>query len=206
MQNQLDCNIANLGGLYGDMSTEQAAEIITEEILADAYADINFFGYGADRFGSAVREAAQERAGAQQAQGTQETRGPPERYSFEGYDEETGRGIYQSNFPKGTPKAAKAKAILHLIQDVWSKAPIELRVRNEDGSTRIIEAQFDPTYDESGNTPSDATKLMGGNRHGTAAERRVTLDSQTITTKSLQNLRSTIPRKRPVRILQPTKA
>ena len=172
----MDSYLVNLGGLYGNMSTEQAAEIITEEILADAYADINFFGYGADRFGSAVREAAQERAGAQQAQGTQKTRGPPERYSFEGYDEETGRGIYQSNFPKGTPKAAKAKAILHLIQDVWSKAPIELRVRNEDGSTRIIEAQFDPTYDENPRVRTDASKLMGGNRHGSAAEQRVTLD------------------------------
>ena len=79
----MDSYLVNLGGLYGDMSTEQAAEIITEEILADAYADINFFGYGADRFGSAVREAAQERAGTQQAQGTQETRGPPERYSID---------------------------------------------------------------------------------------------------------------------------
>ncbi len=45
----------------------------------------------------------------------------------------------------------------------------------EDG-VRYIEAKFDPTFDETGNTPTDASKLMGGNRHGTSSEQRVTLD------------------------------
>ncbi len=98
------------------------------------------------------------------------------RYSFEGYDEETGRGIYRSNFPKGTPKAAKAERILWYIQNVWSKKPIDLIIRNSDGSTRRIKAQFDPDYSADKNVRTDASKLMGGNRHGTAAEQRVTLD------------------------------
>ena len=68
---------------------------------------------------------------------------PSGKNSFRGYDEETGRGIYESNFPKGTPKAAKAERILQYIQNVWSKKPITLVVESEDGSTRKIQAQKD---------------------------------------------------------------
>ena len=93
-----------------------------------------------------------------------------------GTDSETGKPVYESNFPKGTPKAAKAQHILSLIQNVWSKKPIPLTVRNEDGSTRMIKAQFDPTFDKGENTRTDASKLMVGNRHGSAGEQRVTLD------------------------------
>lgn len=93
-----------------------------------------------------------------------------------GTDSETGKPVYESNFPKGTPKAAKAQHILSLIQNVWSKKPIPLTVRNEDGSTRTIKAQFDPTFDKGENTRTDASKLMVGNRHGSAGEQRVTLD------------------------------
>lgn len=96
------------------------------------------------------------------------------KYSFQGYAED-GRGKYQSNFPKGTPKTAKSQRILRYIQDVWSKKPIRLKI-NEGGIERYIYAQFDPTYDESKNEFNDATKLMGGNRHGTSSEQRVTLD------------------------------
>ena len=93
-----------------------------------------------------------------------------------GTDEESGKPIYQANFPKGTPKAAKAQHILSLIQNVWSKKPISLVVRDADGSTRTIEARFDPTYIEEEGVQTDAKKLMGGNRHGTSSEQRVTLD------------------------------
>ena len=96
--------------------------------------------------------------------------------SFEGYDKETGKGIYRSNFPEGTPKSAKAKRILDYIQNVWSKKPISLWVEEENGEKRKIQAQFDPTYDETGNTISDASKLMGGNKRGNGHEKRVTLD------------------------------
>lgn len=93
-----------------------------------------------------------------------------------GTDEKSGKPIYQSNFPKGTPKAAKAQRILSLIQNVWSKKPISLVVQDADGSTRTIEARFDPAYIEEEGVQTDAKKLMGGNRHGSAAEQRVTLD------------------------------
>ena len=95
-------------------------------------------------------------------------------YSFEGYAED-GKGMYRSNFPKGTPKTAKSKVILDYIQNVWSKNPINLKI-NENGETKTITAQFDPTYSEDKNVRTDASKLMGGNRHGTASDQRVTLD------------------------------
>lgn len=94
--------------------------------------------------------------------------------SFKGYAED-GKKIYESNFPKGTPKAAKSERILNYIQNVWSKKPIPLVISNGETS-RTIYAQFDPTMDETQNTPSDASKLAGGNRHGTHSEQRVTLD------------------------------
>ncbi len=92
--------------------------------------------------------------------------------SFQGYSED-GKGMYKGNFALGTPKKAKGERILKYIQDVWSKKPIVLRI-DKNGQIRYIEAHFDPTYD--GTTPTDASKLMGGNRHGTSAEQRVTLD------------------------------
>ncbi len=95
------------------------------------------------------------------------------KHSFRGYAAD-GRGMYEGNFPKGTPKQAKADVILRYIQNVWSKKPIRLIVK--DGvNDRIIHAKFDPEYDEGGSN-TDASKLMGGNRHGSAAEKRVTLD------------------------------
>lgn len=96
------------------------------------------------------------------------------RNSFQGYAED-GKGKYRGNFPKGTPKKAKSEKILNYIKNVWSKKPIKLVIK-EGEKTKTIYAQFDPYYDESGNTVSDASKLMGGNRHGTSAEQRVTLD------------------------------
>ena len=97
------------------------------------------------------------------------------KYSFKGYAPDTGRGIYQSNFPLGTPKKEKAARILGFIQNVWSKKPIELVVE-ENGEKRVIQAQFDPTYDENPRVQTDASKLMGGNRHGNASDKRVTLN------------------------------
>ena len=116
-------------------------------------------------------EAATENGTATPNNGTERVRN-----SFKGYDEETGKKIYEANFPKGTPREAKAERILHYIQNVWSKKPISLVIRNKDGSSRKIEAQFDPTYSEQQGEETDARKLMGGNKHGSAAEKRVTLD------------------------------
>lgn len=115
---------------------------------------------------------------ARNNRGTMEKAAPAEsrQQARVGTDEESGKPIYQANFPKGTPKAAKAQRILSLIQNVWSKKPISLVVQDADGSTRRIEAKFDPTFDEGENTRTDASKMMVGNRHGSASEQRVTLD------------------------------
>ena len=117
---------------------------------------------------NALMDAARNNRGTVEAESRQQAR--------VGTDAESGKPIYQSNFPKGTPKAAKAQHILSLIQNVWSKKPISLVVRDADGSTRTIEARFDPTYIEEEGVQTDAKKLMGGNRHGTSSEQRVTLD------------------------------
>lgn len=98
-------------------------------------------------------------------------------YLYKGKDAETGKSIYESNFPKGTPKAAKSKHILNLVQNVWSKKPITMYVEDEaTGMPRMIEAQFDPTYSEEEGVETDARKLAGGNKIGSAKERRVTMD------------------------------
>ena len=117
---------------------------------------------------NALLDAAKNNRGTVEAESRQQAR--------VGTDAESGKPIYQSNFPKGTPKAAKAQRILSLIQNVWSKKPISLVAQDADGSTRRIEAKFDPTFDEGENTRTDASKMMVGNRHGSASEQRVTLD------------------------------
>ncbi len=138
------------------------------------FASPTFINY-ADAISSLEADQAQESAIGDVVGAMQDNNlGAEGKRSFEGYAED-GRGMYKSNFPKGTPKTAKSKVILDYIQNVWSKNPITLKI-NENGQTREVVAQFDPTYDESGHTRSDATKLMGGNRHGTASEQRVTLD------------------------------
>ena len=96
------------------------------------------------------------------------------KYSYKGRARD-GKGIYESNFPKGTPKSAKSQKILDYLINVWSKNPIKLVISNGETS-RTIFAQFDPTVDTSQNIPTDASKLAGGNRHGNHTEQRVTLD------------------------------
>lgn len=96
--------------------------------------------------------------------------------AFKGYDQATGRGIYESNFPAGTPASAKQKRLVDLVQNVFSKKPIDLVVQNDDGTTEIIQARFDPDFDETGNRQTDLGKLAYGNRQGNRRERRVTLN------------------------------
>lgn len=170
---------ADYAGIYdfANMSVEEIEQLLTEEIAADAYAGINWFSDDAP-VQEAVRTETERNAPAQRAEAQQETTGPPEgrAQAFVGYDAETGRGIYRSNFEENTPKAKKSERVIQLIQDIWSKNPIDLVVENEDGSKSIIKAEFDPRFDEGENTRSDAAKLAAGNRHGTAAEKRVTLN------------------------------
>lgn len=82
-----------------------------------------------------------------------------------------GRGIYKTNYAKGTPKSVKQQDIIDLVQNVWSKKPISLYI-TENNSSRKITANFDPTLSER----SDLAKIVYGNKKGTASEKRMTLD------------------------------
>lgn len=84
---------------------------------------------------------------------------------------EDGKGIYKTNYKKGTPKAVKQNNLISLVQSVWSKNPIELSII-KDGKVRSITARFDPELSER----SDLSKIAFGNRKGTASEKRITLD------------------------------
>ena len=174
-----DAYKADYAGVYdfANMSVDEIERLLTEEIAADAYAGLNWFS-GEAPVQEAVRTETERNAPARRTEAQRETTGPPKgrAQAFVGYDAETGRGIYQSNFEENTPKAKKSERVIRLIQDVWSKNPIDLVVENEDGSESIIKAEFDPRFDEGENTRSDAAKLAAGNRHGTAAEKRVTLN------------------------------
>ena len=98
-------------------------------------------------------------------------------YSFAGIDEETGRRIYISNFEQGTPRAEKIAHGLELIRNIWSKQSIPLRVYDQGSKEgRIIQATFDPDFDESGNRMTDAGKILYGNHIGNNRERRIAIN------------------------------
>lgn len=40
---------------------------------------------------------------------------------------EDGRIIYKTNYQKNTPKSIKQNDIINLVQDIWSKSPINLK-------------------------------------------------------------------------------
>ena len=86
---------------------------------------------------------------------------------------EDGRKIYKTNYPKGTPKAVKQNDIVQMVQNIWSKQPIELTIVNDEtGATETITANFDPELSER----SDLAKIVYGLKRGTAGEKRMTLD------------------------------
>ena len=156
---------------------------IMQEIAADAFAGRGgSFRQGAQRATERVREIVTKRKAetdndrlVQQIADAVVQRLGLGQFSFEGIDPESGRPIYRSNFPTGTPKSKKSERIISLIQNVWSKKPIELVV-GEGETARIIRAEFDANYDDSKGAQSDARKLAGGNRHGSAKDQRVTLN------------------------------
>ena len=82
-----------------------------------------------------------------------------------------GLGIYQTNYPKNTPKAVKQADLIELVQNAWSSKPITLTIV-ENGEYVDITAKFNPELSER----SDLAKIAFGNRKGKAAEQRMTLD------------------------------
>ena len=86
--------IRNLRGIIdidenaADYEVEQALLDVKNEILADAYADINAFGEKAGKYQEDVQQTLEERGivdtGRETAAATERRRGPPERYSYAG--------------------------------------------------------------------------------------------------------------------------
>lgn len=95
----MDKYLKNLRGVYDlpeHASGQEVAEaygIVKEEICADAYAGINFFGAHAEKYRSEAQAVLQERKvttpGSETAAATQRRTGPPERYSYGGVNANT---------------------------------------------------------------------------------------------------------------------
>lgn len=95
----MDKYLKNLRGVYDlpeHASGQEVAEaygIVKEEICADAYAGINFFGANADKYRSEAQAVLQERKittpGSETAAAIQRRTGPPERYSYGGVNANT---------------------------------------------------------------------------------------------------------------------
>ena len=96
------------------------------------------------------------------------------RYSYAGEDPDTGRSVYINNFAPNTEKSVKQNALISLIQDVWSKKPLSLTVR-ENGQERNVQAQFNPDYDPAGQRKTDVGNMTHP-EFGPASRRRVILN------------------------------
>lgn len=91
--------LKNLRGVYdlpeyaSGQEVAEAYGIVKEEICADAYAGINFFGAHAEKYRSEAQAVLQERKvttpGSETAAATQRRTGPPERYSYGGVNANT---------------------------------------------------------------------------------------------------------------------
>jgi hypothetical protein len=91
--------LKNLRGVYdlpeyaSGQEVDEVYGIVKEEICADAYAGINFFGAHAEKYRSEAQAVLQERKvttpGRETAAATQRRTGPPERYSYGGVNANT---------------------------------------------------------------------------------------------------------------------
>lgn len=105
---------------------------------------------------------------------TQQAEEGETRYSYAGEDPDTGRSVYINNFAQNTEKSVKQNALISLIQDVWSKKPLSLTVR-ENGQERNVQAQFNPDYDPAGQRKTDVGNMTHP-EFGPASRRRVILN------------------------------
>lgn len=101
---------------------------------------------------------------------TVESKTVSEKSALKGIDND-GKFIFKSNFPKGTERKDRGDKIVKLIQDVWSKKPITLKIW-ENGTIKKVQAYFNPEL----KPRSDITKIAYGNRKGNASRQRIMLD------------------------------
>lgn len=131
----------------------------------------------AKKMGMGKQYEAFESARKMLAQGLKDaraTQGIDARHMYVGQSPD-GKSIYESNFPAGTSKADKQKRLINLWQNVWSQKPIELNIKEDDGSVRSIIASFDPDYDPTNVKKTDLGKVMS-NKNGSGGDRNVTLN------------------------------
>lgn len=131
----------------------------------------------AKKMGMGKQYEALESARKMLAQGLKDaraTQGIDARHMYVGQSPD-GKAIYESNFPSGTSKADKQKRLINLWQNVWSQKPIELNIKEDDGSVRSIIASFDPDYDPTNVKKTDLGKVMS-NKNGSGGDRNVTLN------------------------------
>lgn len=138
----MDKYLKNLRGVYDlpeHASGQEVAEaygIVKEEICADAYAGINFFGAHAEKYRSEAQAVLQERKvttpGSETAAATQRRTGPPERYSYGGVNANT----------------ADQKTLAH-AQELQMQGEDDERVRKETGWHTGMEGKLRFEIDDS---------------------------------------------------------
>lgn len=156
--------IRNLRGIIdidenaADYEVEQALLDVKNEILADAYADINAFGEKAGKYQEDVQQTLEERGivdtGRETAAATERRRGPPEKFSVEETDDGRAIAVVDDDILSGidtqtwdkTKKAqakAAAKAALLTFKNGIQVNGIDYKVnkRSRDEFTRSNETE-----------------------------------------------------------------
>ena len=138
--------LKNLRGVYDlpeHASGQEVAEvygIVKEEICADAYAGINFFGAHAEKYRSEAQAVLQERKvttpGSETAAATQRRTGPPERYSIGEITDKAG-----NNYGRG----------VHLDSTLLENLSDSERVQMVKERVKELGGQHFTAYDGNGN-------------------------------------------------------
>lgn len=142
----MDKYLKNLRGVYDlpeHASGQEVAEaygIVKEEICADAYAGINFFGAHAEKYRSEAQAVLQERKvttpGGETAAATQRRTGPPERYSIGEITDKAG-----NNYGRG----------VHLDSTLLENLSDSERVQMVKERVKELGGQHFTAYDGNGN-------------------------------------------------------
>ena len=138
--------LKNLRGVYdlpeyaSGQEVDEVYGIVKEEICADAYAGINFFGAHAEKYRSEAQAVLQERKvttpGSETAAATQRRTGPPERYSIGEITDKAG-----NNYGRG----------VHLDSTLLENLSDSERVQMVKERVKELGGQHFTAYDGNGN-------------------------------------------------------
>lgn len=142
----MDKYLKNLRGVYdlpehaSGQEVAEAYDIVKEEICADAYAGINFFGAHAEKYRSEAQAVLQARKittpGSETAAATQRRTGPPERYSIGEITDKAG-----NNYGRG----------VHLDSTLLENLSDSERVQMVKERVKELGGQHFTAYDGNGN-------------------------------------------------------